>query len=54
MRIFSTFTGIGGFELGIHRAFETSQERLRQESSQAIRIGHESRTAKGVNHNARR
>lgn len=47
MRIFSTFSGIGGFEIGIHRAFETSQERLRQESSQAIRIGHESRTAKG-------
>lgn len=39
MKYFSTFSGIGGFELGIQGAFETTQERLRQESEKPVRVG---------------
>jgi DNA (cytosine-5)-methyltransferase 1 len=47
MKYFSTFTGIGGFEVGIHRAFEATQERIRQESQEDVRVGTSGGTDEG-------
>ncbi len=37
MNYFSLFSGIGGFELGIHRSLETQTKRVREENSLPIR-----------------
>ena len=39
MKFFDAFAGIGGFSLGIHRAFKATQEQLWQVDTQIVRIG---------------
>ena len=42
------FTGIGGFELGIHRAFEKKAKRLRQESEKGLREQEDKSQIEGI------